>query len=145
METIGSTWMWAGFAGFVVVATATNQGGTATAQIAEDKFAPHNRKSDLDEPRFEGGRVHIIPEVKEALDAFRDAGFEVMVCGGPNVDAHECPVVRGEPCPLMAAADIVLFDLDGAIQRLGRDHPEHLSAVQLTGVYHNLLRRWSEL
>jgi alkylation response protein AidB-like acyl-CoA dehydrogenase len=45
------------------------------AQIAEEKFAPHNRKSDLDEPRFEGGRVHIIPEVKEALDAFRDAGF----------------------------------------------------------------------
>ncbi|HEY6547532.1 MAG TPA: Fe2+-dependent dioxygenase [Vicinamibacteria bacterium] len=39
----------------------------------------------------------------------------------------------------------LLFDLDGAIQRLGRDHPEHLSAVQLTGVYHNLLRRWSEL
>jgi hypothetical protein len=47
------------------------------------------------------------------FDAFRDAGFEVMVCGGPGVDAHECPVVRGEPCPLMAAADIVLFDLDG--------------------------------
>jgi hypothetical protein len=47
------------------------------------------------------------------FDAFRDAGFEVMVCGGPGVDAHECPVVGGEPCPLMAAADIVLFDLDG--------------------------------
>ena len=47
------------------------------------------------------------------FDAFRDAGFEVMVCGGPGVDAHECPVVRGEPCPLMAAADVVLFDLDG--------------------------------
>jgi PKHD-type hydroxylase len=39
----------------------------------------------------------------------------------------------------------LLFDLDGAIQRLGRDHPDHPSAVQLTGVYHNLLRRWSEL
>jgi hypothetical protein len=47
------------------------------------------------------------------FDAFRDAGFQVMVCGGPGVDAHECPVVRGEPCPLMAAADVVLFDLDG--------------------------------
>jgi hypothetical protein len=47
------------------------------------------------------------------FDAFRYAGFDVMVCGGPGVDAHECPVVRGEPCPLMAAADVVLFDLDG--------------------------------
>jgi hypothetical protein len=46
------------------------------------------------------------------FDAFRDAGFEVMVCGGPGLDARECPVVRGEPCPLMAAADVVLFDLD---------------------------------
>lgn len=39
----------------------------------------------------------------------------------------------------------ILFDLDLGIQRLSRDHPEHPSAVQLTGVYHNLLRQWSEL
>ena len=38
----------------------------------------------------------------------------------------------------------LLFDMDNAIQRLNRDHPEHPSNVQLTGVYHNLLRRWSE-
>ena len=47
------------------------------------------------------------------FDVFRDGGFEVTVCGGPAVDASECPVVRGEPCPLMAHADVVLFDLDG--------------------------------
>jgi PKHD-type hydroxylase len=39
----------------------------------------------------------------------------------------------------------LLFDLDLAIQRLGRDYPDHPSAVQLTGVYHNLLRQWAEL
>lgn len=39
----------------------------------------------------------------------------------------------------------LLFDLDSAIQRLNQDVPEHPSAVQLTGVYHNLLRRWAEL
>jgi PKHD-type hydroxylase len=39
----------------------------------------------------------------------------------------------------------LLFDLDTAIQRLGRDAPDHPSTVQLTGVYHNLLRRWAEL
>ncbi|HEX9985453.1 MAG TPA: Fe2+-dependent dioxygenase [Thermoanaerobaculia bacterium] len=39
----------------------------------------------------------------------------------------------------------LLFDLDLAIQRLGGDAPDHPSVVQLTGVYHNLLRRWAEL
>lgn len=39
----------------------------------------------------------------------------------------------------------LLFDLDLAIQRLAADHPEHPSNVQLTGVYHNLLRQWAEM
>ncbi len=39
----------------------------------------------------------------------------------------------------------LLYDLDTAIQRISREAPEHASAVQLTGVYHNLLRRWAEL
>ncbi|MDQ8196542.1 Fe2+-dependent dioxygenase [Pelagicoccus enzymogenes] len=39
----------------------------------------------------------------------------------------------------------MLFDMDMAIQRLGADHPEHPSNVQLTGVYHNLLRQWAEM
>jgi PKHD-type hydroxylase len=38
----------------------------------------------------------------------------------------------------------ILFDLDTAIQRLNFDHRDHPSAVQLTGVYHNLLRRWAD-
>jgi hypothetical protein len=46
------------------------------------------------------------------FDAFCDAGFDVTVCGGPAAGAGECPVVRGQPCPLMSQADIVLFDLD---------------------------------
>jgi PKHD-type hydroxylase len=39
----------------------------------------------------------------------------------------------------------LLFDLDMAIQRIHRDAPDHPSAVQLTGVYHNLLRRWADV
>ena len=39
----------------------------------------------------------------------------------------------------------LLFDLDSAIQALSADAPNHPSAVQLTAVYHNLLRRWAEL
>jgi len=39
----------------------------------------------------------------------------------------------------------LLFDLDLSIQRLGAEHPDHPSVLQLTGVYHNLLRRWAEV
>jgi PKHD-type hydroxylase len=39
----------------------------------------------------------------------------------------------------------MLFDLDMAIVRLNRDHPEHHSIVELTAIYHNLLRQWTEL
>ena len=38
----------------------------------------------------------------------------------------------------------LLFDLDMAIIRLTQDHPDHPSIVNLTSVYHNLLRQWSE-
>ena len=37
----------------------------------------------------------------------------------------------------------MLFDLDTAIQRLTVDVPDHPAALQLTAVYHNLLRRWA--
>ncbi len=39
----------------------------------------------------------------------------------------------------------LLFDLDTAIQRINHDVPDHPTSVQLTGVYHNLLRRWAEV
>ena len=38
----------------------------------------------------------------------------------------------------------LLFDMDAAIQRLMQEAPDHPSALQLTGVYHNLLRMWAE-
>ncbi|MFM0640325.1 acyl-CoA dehydrogenase [Paraburkholderia metrosideri] len=43
--------------------------------VATEKFAPHNRLSDEHEPQFDGQRVTMPAEVKEALDAFRSAGF----------------------------------------------------------------------
>lgn len=51
---------------------------TAANALAISQFAPHNRKSDLNEPRFDGERVHVIPEIREALDAFIAGGFMAM-------------------------------------------------------------------
>ncbi|MGE2715873.1 acyl-CoA dehydrogenase [Mycolicibacterium litorale] len=42
-------------------------------QLAERYFAPHNKKSDAHEPTFDGHKVTLIPEVKEAWDAFAAA------------------------------------------------------------------------
>jgi PKHD-type hydroxylase len=39
----------------------------------------------------------------------------------------------------------LLFDLDNAAQRVNRDLPSSPAAVQLTGIYHNLLRQWAEV
>ncbi len=39
----------------------------------------------------------------------------------------------------------LLFDLDSSIQRLASEAPDHPSVIQLTGVYHNLLRRWADV
>jgi len=48
--------------------------GTARS-IAEKYFAPHNRKGDENEPRYENAQAILIPEVKPAVDAFLEAGF----------------------------------------------------------------------
>jgi PKHD-type hydroxylase len=39
----------------------------------------------------------------------------------------------------------LLFDLDMAIQRISGEVADHPSVIQLTGVYHNLLRRWADV
>jgi PKHD-type hydroxylase len=39
----------------------------------------------------------------------------------------------------------LLFDLDSAIRTLNQQAPQHPVAVQLTGVYHNLIRKWAEV
>ena len=46
-------------------------------------------------------------------------------------------MIRGD------AQRTLLFDLDTATQRVSRDMPA--AAVQLTGIYHNLLRQWAEV
>src|SRR5438045_3020225 len=44
-------------------------------RMATKHFQPHNKKSDANEPTFDGERVHLIPEVKHALDVFAQSGL----------------------------------------------------------------------
>ena len=50
----------------------------AANDLALREFASHNRRGDLVEPRFDGERVHLIPDIKRALDAFIAGGFMAM-------------------------------------------------------------------
>ncbi|MBV6759068.1 acyl-CoA dehydrogenase [Rhodococcus opacus] len=46
------------------------------ADIATKRFRPHNKKSDTNEPMMRpDGTVELIPEIKDALDAFGEAGL----------------------------------------------------------------------
>lgn len=72
--------------------------------IAREQFAPHNKKSDQQEPRFDGERVMVIDEVKPALDAFAGAGL-MAARQDYAVDGMQLPVTverAGMAC-LMAA------------------------------------------
>jgi PKHD-type hydroxylase len=42
-------------------------------------------------------------------------------------------------------ARTLLFDLDTSIQQIARDFANHPAVLQLTGIYHNLLRRWADV
>jgi len=48
-------------------------------KVALEKFLPHNRKSDLNEPRMVDGKVVLIPEIEEGLKAFNEAGFMAVL------------------------------------------------------------------
>jgi PKHD-type hydroxylase len=67
---------------------------------------------------------------------------------------HVSPVTRGERIASFfwvqsmvrdGGERALLFDLDMAIQRLTQENPDHPSALELTCVYHNILRRWADV
>ncbi|MFI5888530.1 acyl-CoA dehydrogenase [Actinoplanes sp. NPDC051513] len=67
------------------------------ARIAERDFAPHNRRNDLEEPTFDGERVHVIPEVAAALKAFNEAGLTAATMD-ERFGGSQLPVVVARAC-----------------------------------------------
>lgn len=119
---------------------------------------PHRLRTDLSatlflsEPsEYDGGEL-VVEDTYGLHSVKLPAGHLVLY---PATSLHHVrPVTRGARLASffwiqsMVKDDgerTLLFDLDNAARRLGADHPDHPSAVQLTGVYHNLLRRWAEL
>lgn len=118
---------------------------------------PHRVRTDLSATLFlaapeeyDGGEL-VVEDTYGAHQVKLPAGHMILY---PSTSLHHVrPVTRGARIASffwiqsMVRDDgqrSLLFDLDTSIQRLGRDVPDHADIVQLTGVYHNLLRRWAD-
>lgn len=99
---------------------------------------------------YDGGEL-VVEDTYGVHSVKLPAGHLVLY---PSTSLHHVnPVTRGaRVCSFFWIQSMIrddaertlLFDLDVAIQRVGRELPESPASVQLTGIYHNLLRRWAE-
>ncbi len=75
-------------------------------RIALEKFHDHAAKLDANEPQFDGEKVHIIPEVGQALDAYREAGF-IAATFDATLGGLQLPRTVAQSCnALFAAANV---------------------------------------
>lgn len=100
---------------------------------------------------YDGGEL-VVEDVYGVHSVKLPAGHMVLY---PSTSLHHVrPVTRGARTSSffwlqsMVRDDsdrTLLFDLDAAVRALSHERADHPVAVQLTAVYHNLLRKWSEL
>jgi PKHD-type hydroxylase len=100
---------------------------------------------------YDGGEL-IIEDTYGSKSVKLPAGHAILY---PATSLHRVtPVTRGARVSSFfwmqsmvrdAQQRSLLFDLDCAIQHLTADHPDHASLVTMSGIYHNLLRQWSDL
>jgi PKHD-type hydroxylase len=99
---------------------------------------------------YDGGEL-IVEDTYGSKSVKLPAGHMILY---PGTSLHRVtPVTRGvRLCSFFWIQSLVrdgtkramLFEMDVGIQRVGVDRPDHPGVVQLTGVYHNLLRQWAD-
>jgi PKHD-type hydroxylase len=119
---------------------------------------PHRLRTDLSatlfftEPHeYDGGEL-VIEDLFGVHQVKLPAGHMVLY---PASSLHQVrPVTRGvrlasffwiQSLVRDDGERTLLFDLDRAIQSIGSETPDHAAVLELTNIYHNLLRRWTEL
>jgi PKHD-type hydroxylase len=119
---------------------------------------PHRIRTDLSATLFfagpeeyDGGEL-VIQDTYGAKSVKLSAG--AMILYPASSLHHVAPVTRGTRlCSFFWIQSLVrddgdrslLFEMDVAIQRLTAQQTGNPAVVQLTGVYHNLLRKWAEV
>jgi PKHD-type hydroxylase len=119
---------------------------------------PHRIRTDLSATLFftgpdeyDGGEL-VVEDTYGVHSVKLPAGHLILY---PSTSLHHVrPVTRGARiCSFFWIQSMVrddsertlLFDLDSAIRQISQREPEHPAVVPLTGVYHNLVRRWAEM
>jgi PKHD-type hydroxylase len=130
------------------VDNAIRQAGAAGPRLRTDLSAT---LFFADPGEYEGGEL-VVEDTYGMHEVKLPAGHMILY---PSTSLHHVrPVTRGSRlCSFFWIQSMVrdegertlLLDLDMSIQGLNRERRDHPAAVQLTGVYHNLLRRWAEL
>ncbi|HSQ69513.1 MAG TPA: acyl-CoA dehydrogenase [Steroidobacteraceae bacterium] len=69
----------------------------AAERIAEEQFLPHRRRSDLEEPEFDGDSVRLIPEIGAAWSAFAGAGL-LAAAQDYELGGMQLPAVVDKAC-----------------------------------------------
>ena len=104
-----------------------------------------------DPETYDGGAL-VIEDTLEARSIKLQAGDMILY---PSTTLHRVePVTRGERLAVVGWVQSqirngeqreILFDLDQSVQHIAPSFaPDDQRLVQLTGVYHNLLRRWAD-
>ena len=139
------------------------QGGQAFGTHVDNAIrqvtgTPHRIRTDLSATLFftgpneyDGGEL-VVEDTYGTHEVKLPAGHMILY---PSTSLHHVrPVTRGARVASffwiqsMVRDDgerTLLFDLDVAIQRINSGGGDQASAVQLTGIYHNLLRRWADV
>jgi PKHD-type hydroxylase len=105
----------------------------------------------LSEPdEYDGGEL-VIEDTYGTQSIKLDAGDMILY---PSTSLHRVtPVTKGRRLASffwlqsMVASDekrTLLYDMDMSIQNLSQGNEDHPAIIQLTGVYHNLLRQWAQ-
>jgi PKHD-type hydroxylase len=119
---------------------------------------PHRIRTDLSATLFfsepddyDGGEL-VVEDTYGAHSVKLPAGHLILY---PATSLHHVrPVTRGarvasffwiQSMVREDAERTLLFDLDSEIQQLAQTQSDQRSVVSLTGIYHNLLRRWAEM
>jgi PKHD-type hydroxylase len=119
---------------------------------------PHRIRTDLsctlflsNPDEYDGGEL-VVEDVYGVHSVKLPAGHMVLY---PATSLHHVrPVMRGARVSAffwiqsMVRDDgerSLLLDLDRSVRTLAAERPDHPVAVQLTAVYHNLLRKWAEM
>ncbi|HYK80655.1 MAG TPA: Fe2+-dependent dioxygenase [Micropepsaceae bacterium] len=130
-------------------------GGHIDGAVRPVPGTPHRVRTDLSATLFlsapedyDGGEL-VIEDIARRI---RLPAGDMILYSGTSIH-HVEPVTRGARLAAffwvqsMVREDSrrdVLFQIDTALQELGRDVPGHHSTVRLAGAYHNLLRLWSD-